>query len=178
MRQVVQTEHQAEADEVRGLVVANHRDEKRLADLEDAFAAGDISRAGLQRNTKKLRAQIEERNSRIATLQGASAVDRYRGRLREQWSDLSPEDQRAVILSVVNGVTVLPAPKLGFNPFERSRLHFRWKYGVLAEMAAEWERTASGFERAQIARDARRHVMVDEAGTEYDVQVRPTSKVQ
>lgn len=172
LRQAVRTGHQAEADEVRALVLDNARDEKRLADLEDAFAAGDISRAGLQRNAKKLRAQVDERNSRIATLQGGSAVDRYRGRLREQWSELSTEDQRAVMLSVVDAVDVLPASKTGFNRFDRSRLVFRWKYGVLAEMAADWERTASEFDRAMIDRDARRHVMEDEVGNLYDVKVR------
>lgn len=127
-----------EQDEIRGLIQANAKDQKRIGKLEDAFAAPDgISLAGLQRNRRPILAEIEKRNARIAALKGTSAIDRIGGNPREVWDSMDADDKRAVLLSLLTKIVVKPKARGGFNVFDPDRIEYEWRYDALSDLARE-----------------------------------------
>jgi len=120
--------------EVAKLLQQNAKDNERIADLEDAFGAGDLSREGLQRNARPLREQVADRTSRIAGLQGFSVLHPFTGHVDEHWDQLSADERRSVILSFLVSVKVKPKARGGFNRFDPKRLLFVWRYGGLARL--------------------------------------------
>ena len=140
-RAITSSARESEADEIKELVQQNAADGQRLADLEDAFATGDLTRAGLARNSKAIRERIEERSGRISTLSGQSALDRFGGRVSEHWDELTADEHRTIILSLVRSIEVTPKGRGGFNSFDAKRLLFHWRWVTLAEIGERWAET-------------------------------------
>jgi len=131
---ITATQAAADADTIRTLLVASAKDQAQLAELEDAFAQGDLSRAGLQRNARTIRDRIEQRNDRVASLQGIATIDRFGGDPREVWDDLGADDKRSVVLSLVTAIEVAPATKVGFNRFDPDRIRYVWRLEALYDI--------------------------------------------
>lgn len=142
-RALTSAERASEGAEIKALVQANAEDGTRLAELEDAFAAGDLTRAGLQRNAKAIKERIGERQSRISALSGNAALDRFGGDVAGHWDELSSADKRSVVLTLVTSIEVRPKGKGGFNTFDPGRLVFHWRLGALAQAVERWAEHAT-----------------------------------
>ena len=130
--------------EAAKLLQQNAKDNERIADLEDAFAAGDLSREGLRRTARPLRERIAGRTSRITGLQGFSMLYPFTGHVEEHWDQLTDDDRRSIVLSFLVSVRVKPKARGGFNRFDPKRLVLVWRYGGLARLSENRETTMTG----------------------------------
>lgn len=128
VRGMAATEDVADAAEVKRLLGENAADRQQIAEWEDAFTAGDLSRNGLQRAKVPAEARIAQRTARIAELQGTTTLARFAGNVSEHWDDLDTDEQRMIALSLLSSVDLHPA---SVTP----RLRFHWRYAALAEWA-------------------------------------------
>jgi len=117
-------------DEARDLAHEIEQDERRLSDLAEMFADGEISRA----EWKTARAKIEPRQTQnrraLARLNGRDALADYAGRgdeLRAAWDGLNLSRQVAVVKSVLTGATILPATVPGRTGLDIERVVPDWR---------------------------------------------------
>lgn len=135
VRAISDSEAEAEHQRIRTLVAENADDNKRLAELEDAFAQGDLTRAGLQRNGRLIRERMEGRNAELADLEGQTALSRYPGGIAEHWDDLDMDDRRAILKTLVEYVDVKPGG--GRKSFDPGRFDIRWRLEAVGNLALD-----------------------------------------
>jgi len=145
IRALTADERASEADEIKELVRGNAEDGRKLAGLEDKYADGDLSQATYRRKRQEFRGRVETRNTRLSVLRGSSALDRFDGRLAEHWDELTADEQRTIILSLVRSVDVKSrvGPPGTFDP---RRLEFRWNYAGMSRMADRWAEDHGGWD--------------------------------
>lgn len=154
VRVLAQAETDAQANEIRELVQKIAHEGARLADLEDAFAAGDLSRAGLQRNAKTIRDGIDALQVRLVGLRGTSTLDRFSGSIRDHWDELTADDKRTIVQSFTDGIIVNRKGKGGFNVFDPDRVKIRWRWGAVAEASSKiWDVMTDEEKQAAVDRD-------------------------
>lgn len=136
----------AQREEIDTLLVANADDEAVIQRLSEDFYCPEpiIDRATFVRRTQALRRQIEQRQHQIAALRGHSALDRFKGSVTEHWTELTADEQRAIVQSLVRVVDVLPGARGKFDP---GRLQVRWRWDELSRRAEEWEKHATPEDR-------------------------------
>jgi DNA invertase Pin-like site-specific DNA recombinase len=131
LREELSREAARDVDQVRVLVTQNAADEAKLAQLGDDYADGALPRDEWLRLTKRIRDRVEARSTQLASLRGQSALGRLNGRVHDGWDDMSTEDQRATILSLVRQIKVNRPARQGVTQSADSRLEFEWRWDTL-----------------------------------------------
>jgi DNA invertase Pin-like site-specific DNA recombinase len=128
--------------EVRTLVVAIAEDEHARAQLgDDHYQARVIDRATYLRQDLALRTRIDVNRARLGAIQRPGSLDQLGGRVAEEWPQLSAEQRRQLLGSVLRAVTVQPATRRGSNIFDRSRVAFDWRWDALVKIAEGYAKT-------------------------------------
>jgi DNA invertase Pin-like site-specific DNA recombinase len=135
VRALSQEQEQSEHEYIRTLVAENAEDEARLRELEDAFAAGDLSRAGLQRNGRTIRERIEARKIELAALQGSTALSRFPGHVKEHWEEFDMDERRTILASMLDHVDVKPSG--GHRTFNADQFDLRWRLAAVGNLALD-----------------------------------------
>ena len=124
------------ADELRALVTHRAGDILLLQSLKDALVAENADErldvATYNTQARAVQKRIEARDERIAAIRWASTFGRVETSLRTVWNDLSPDEQRKVILTFVSAIKVSPRISKGRNTFNSDRVDFVWRSGALA----------------------------------------------
>jgi site-specific DNA recombinase len=129
LRDTIRDEEKGQELEARELVLANARDETALVNLErDHYQDRVISRSTFLRQSTALEKKIDERRNHLATLRGKSVLDHVGGQVQEHWDEMSAEDRRLIILSIIAYIEVTPAMRRGSNVFDPRRLRFVLQY--------------------------------------------------
>lgn len=153
VRSLAAGEKAAQHEEVKALLVANAEDEQARSELAtDYYQHRAIDRTLFVRQEAALRQRIEERQQRIAALRGHSALDRFDDPLATHWGELTADEQRAIVQSIVREVVILPPNKSGrFGP---ERVSIRWRWDALAEYAQRQWDAMTELERSRVERQA------------------------
>ena len=104
-------------------------------------SSGDITAAKLRKRRRPVEVAIAECQDRIRELQGESALDRFAGSIRERWHELSIDDRRMVISTIVIAVWVDPSAKRGFNRFDPERLRMEGRLDVIEPLSSSSRRS-------------------------------------
>ncbi len=124
LRDVIRSADEGSATEMKEILVANAEDEATIKELaEQRLAPVDLTTA-----VNPYRADIEARTARLHTLRGKSALSRLGGDVRSEWHQMSAEDRRAILLSLVEYIEVKPSARQGRNKFDMKRLHIVFRY--------------------------------------------------
>ena len=137
LREQLTQEAARDVDQVRELVTQNAADEAKLAQLGDDYADGALPRDEWLRLTKRIRERIEARSAQLANLKGQSALGRINGHVHDDWENMSTEDQRATILSLVRQIKVHRPARQGVTQTAGSRLEFEWRWETLKAYGSE-----------------------------------------
>lgn len=100
--------------------------DRRLDELAEMFAAGEIGRTEWATARKALDARRLTAEERMAAR--ATPLDAYRakGALRKQWPDLGVDQRRTILGAVVEAVKVAPAGRAG-GRVDLDRISVEWK---------------------------------------------------
>jgi DNA invertase Pin-like site-specific DNA recombinase len=103
--------------------------ERRLAELAETWAAGEISRAEWLTARRAVEARIEVARRKLTRTSERDALDPYLGEnapLRAAWPNLSRDQRRAILAVVIDRVTIAPAGenRRRFNP---ERVTIEWR---------------------------------------------------
>jgi hypothetical protein len=99
----------------------------RLDALADAYARGDVTLEQLTRATAAIRERIADTEERIATAAYARAAAAASESLRQRWTELTEDERRTALASLVKSITVQPAAKRPGRPtFDPSRIAIEW----------------------------------------------------
>jgi hypothetical protein len=129
MRDALSAVAGAQAEEIRALVLENAGDEARLSEAASAYSSGDISLATLGKVTRPLEKAIRERLAKIAAMRGQSTLDRFGGSVVEKWDEMTADDQRSVVLALVECIRV--DRSVGRKPQEiQARFKVQWREGI------------------------------------------------
>ena len=115
------------------LVIETARQEKLLRDLEDMVADGVLNRRAYTRQCKRLNDRIGPLEARIATLRAHSAAGQLGSDLHEAWPKMTPDEQRAVFMTLVTHIEVSPTNRKSGNKFDPGRVVFAWRSWALAQ---------------------------------------------
>jgi predicted Fe-S protein YdhL (DUF1289 family) len=157
MKNLLSQEAGAEIEQIRQLVLENAEDEETLAVWGSLLTNRETSAAEYAKQTAVIRKRIDERLARIASMRGQSTLDRFGGSVVENWETMTPEDQRSVILALVERIEVDTVKGTG-SAAERlaRRMRFQW-------------RTTEMLEDGQ---------MIDEYGNVYQAEILPAESVK
>lgn len=115
-------EHEGDnANEAVELRAANARDEAKIK----ALAEMQLDPMDFVTAVKPIRATIEDRTTKLASLRIHSALDRLGGEVQTRWPDMSAEDRTLLLRSVLKSITVLRAVR-ATNRFDPNRLQFEF----------------------------------------------------
>ncbi len=134
LRDVLRGEEEGGAEKARQLVLANAEDDKILSDLSDMLGDGEIDRKNYQKQSLRLRERIEGRDTELASLRGRTALSRLGGDVQSGWQDMSAEDKRAIILSLVDRIEVGKATNLGSHNFDPDRVKVAYRTAAIQKM--------------------------------------------
>jgi len=154
MRSSLAAEAGVEAERIRQLVAENAADETTLVELDEArWQRQEILHSVYLSQGAALRGRIEGRQAELASLRGQSTLDRFSGGIVEHWDSMIPEEQRSIILALVESVVVDPHDRSKGNHFQPGRMRFQWRS---TEMLREGE-------------------MIDEYGNIYRAEIKAVS---
>lgn len=101
--------------------------EVRMADLADAFAAGEISRPEWIRARQGLETRLASaRQQERQTVRDRSADPWVGGKLRRGWPRMTLDQRRAVIGALVDQVTIAPTTRAA-GRFDPQRIDVSWR---------------------------------------------------
>jgi DNA invertase Pin-like site-specific DNA recombinase len=98
--------------------------ERKLEELSEMFVADEIMKVNYLNVTKGLRAKREEAQRRLGVVEGNATLARFAGGvevLKAAWPQMSVDDRRLVISSVLDHVPIKPAVR-GRNFFDAERI--------------------------------------------------------
>jgi len=139
-RDIIRMAEAGDTEAVRQIVQENATDERKLSELSDMLADGDLDRSAYVKQSKRLHDRIEARHSQLAGIQGQSALDRLGGHVAERWDEMSADDKRSIVTTFAPIIKVRPATRYG-NTFDTRRLWWGWRYSALAKAAEGIEPT-------------------------------------
>jgi DNA invertase Pin-like site-specific DNA recombinase len=138
MRNLLAEASGAEIEHIRELNALNASDTAKLTELGQAYASDAISLEILTKTGKLLEGHIAERNAQMAAMRGASALDRFGGSVAESWDGLTVDDQRSIILSIVEYITVARNKVNTGRRFDPHRLKPKWRVAAMVKLV-DWE---------------------------------------
>jgi DNA invertase Pin-like site-specific DNA recombinase len=110
-------------DDHSSTVIALGVVERRIDELAELYAVGEVDDRFAAAANRRLRAEAEGLRSRLARADRAHALLPYAGRpgaLRDAWDGLSPEERRACVADAVIAVTI--GPGRGGPRFDSTRV--------------------------------------------------------
>lgn len=134
LRDVLRTEEEGGAAAARELLVANSQDDRKLSELDEMFTDGDIDKAHYLKASKKLRDRMAARDAQLATLRGRTAVSRLGGDVQSSWDEMSADDKRSIILSLITHIEIKPSARQGRHTFDPDRLNIVFRYEPISKM--------------------------------------------
>jgi DNA invertase Pin-like site-specific DNA recombinase len=155
LRDVLRAEEEGGLEAARELVLANAEDEKMLSQLSDDYADRLIDRPTYLKQSQRLRERIGGREAQLTVVLGKTALSRLGGEVRSDWEQMSAEDKRAVLRSLVDHIKVNRATNPGSNRFDPGRLNIVFRYDALAKMVHLYK-GANGNWRAVIVKQMSR----------------------
>jgi hypothetical protein len=132
VRDLLEAENTATADELRALLLEKGRQEALLIKLEDAFGDGTLSKEAFSRQRRRIEARIEPLEQQINTIRGNSALGRLGPELNDAWPRMTVDEQQSVMRMLVSHINVSRQLKAG-NKFDPERVSFVWRSGALAQ---------------------------------------------
>jgi len=134
IRDLLESESEANTEELRTLLTEKAKQENLLAGLEDKRAREEISAQGVARNSKFFRQQIDALAHRIAIIRGSSALGRLGPDLdlEAAWPKMSVDQRQQVMKMLVSHIKVNRQLK-GGNRFDPKRVEFVWRSGALPQ---------------------------------------------
>lgn len=119
------------SDDDAGAELATEIEElsRRLEELAEMWAGGEISRAEWMAARKPLEASLEASRRRSARSARRSALGAFLGApgaLEKGWPELTLDRRRAIVSEVVEAVTIAPAMR-GRNTFDPGRVALTWR---------------------------------------------------
>ncbi|HEY2195432.1 MAG TPA: recombinase family protein [Actinomycetospora sp.] len=124
------TERLARRSDAEPDLVATIRDDEReLELLAEDRGTGEITRAEWKAARTPIVARIESARRRLAQATQTTALEGFVGtgtQMRERWESMNVAQRRAVVLAVVESVTVGPPTPPG-NRFDPARLEVIWR---------------------------------------------------
>jgi site-specific DNA recombinase len=105
-------------------------DERRLEELAEMFASGELSRAQLLAGTERLRTRVEESRAALGRLERdrvLADLPTDGSALRDAWAAGSLEWRRAVLAAVVESVVIAPAARPGVRRLDPARVTIRYR---------------------------------------------------
>jgi site-specific DNA recombinase len=127
LRDLVRSEEAGDINEATKLVLENAKDEKQLAQMDNDYADQVIPRATFLKQSNRLRDRIESRTSKLSALRGYSALDRLGGQVQDQWDEMSADDKRMIVQSLVTAIEVSPV-RVGLGYFDPTRLKMNFRF--------------------------------------------------
>lgn len=103
--------------------------DRRLTELAETWASGDITRAEWLAARKAVEGRLETARRSLVRRTGNSAIEAYVGKpgaLAATWDVLTLDQQRTVLTAIVDRVTVSPAVK-GRQKFDPDRVEVTWR---------------------------------------------------
>ena len=73
--------------------------------------------------------------SRLDMLYGHTKLSQFSGKVQDAWDDMSGDEKRSIILSILKYIDVGPVVKFGSNKFDPDRLTFVWRKALEVENA-------------------------------------------
>ena len=137
LRNVIQAADAGDYAEAQALRVSIADDRKTLQQIEDDhYIEKALDRRSFLRLSKSIKQQIEQKEAQLQTFQSRSALGHLGGDVMSHWQSMDADDQRAIILSMVDYIEVLPSESPGRTTIDMSRIRFEWKYeGIGAVLA-------------------------------------------
>jgi site-specific DNA recombinase len=129
LRNLIEAADADDYSQAQELRVSIAKDKQKLEQIEDDhYVEETIDRPAYLRLSKKFKAQIEQKQAKLLTFQSRSALGHLGGDVMSHWSSMDADDQRAIILSMVEYIEVLPAETPGRTSIDMSRIRYEWKY--------------------------------------------------
>ena len=144
----VGSQRSAQSQAIRELVHQIAVDEKKLEELALAhFDEGIISRASYLKTKDVIDLRLAAARARLATLRGATVLDKHAGRIQQMWPDLSLEDRRSVIRGVTELIELLPViPERPRDRFDTERVRITFATSALDDTFAHLDRRDEGLD--------------------------------
>jgi hypothetical protein len=142
---MIEAEGGVRADELRTLMTERDETQSKLDSLEDKWANDTISAQAYDRNRRAFQTAIRAAEDRISAIEASSVLGRVDGSLLTSWARLGFNEQRKVIMSLVQEVKVMPRKQKGGNRFDPKRIRIAWRSSALA-LAAGMENVPEDFE--------------------------------
>jgi site-specific DNA recombinase len=133
LRDLIRSEEAADVNEATNLVLENAEDEKQLAQMDNDYADRVIPRATFLKQSNRLRDRMEGRTNKLSALRGYSALDRLGGQVQDRWNEMSADDKRMILQSLVASIEVSPVP-VGLGYFDSNRLRMIFRFESLAKV--------------------------------------------
>jgi site-specific DNA recombinase len=105
-------------------------DARRLEELAEMFAAGDISAPEWKVARASIDRRLQANRRRQTAMHGARAISGHVGNgtaLRSQWDSLNLTRQQAIVKAVLDHALVHPATQRGRQSLDPSRVEPRWR---------------------------------------------------
>ncbi len=137
LRNVIQAADAGDYAEAQALRVSIAEDRKTLQQIEDDYYIETaLDRPSFLRLSKSIKQQMEQKEAQLQTFQSRSALGHLGGDVMSHWHSMDADDQRAILLSLVDCIEVKPSESPGRTTIDMSRIRFEWKYeGIGAVLA-------------------------------------------
>jgi DNA invertase Pin-like site-specific DNA recombinase len=119
----------SQAKDADGLTHQLTDDRAQLDELAALYGKKELTMREWSAAKNPINQRIADTERRLSQMTGSSALEDFidqPGALRDQWQDLSPARQRAIVAAVLDSITVGPAVR-GRNTFDPSRIDATWK---------------------------------------------------
>ncbi|MGD0749200.1 MAG: recombinase family protein [Acidimicrobiales bacterium] len=129
LRNLIEAADAGDYSKAQELRVSISVDRKTLQQIEDDhYIEKALDRPAFLRLSKSIRAQIEQKEAKLQTFQSRSALGHLGGGVMANWNSWDADDQRAIILSMVDYIEVMPSESPGRTTRDMSRIRYKWKY--------------------------------------------------
>lgn len=128
MRNILSQDTAEQALEIKQLVADQASDAAVLEELDvSRWQQGEIPHAVYISQRSALEGRMAERTQKLGTMRGQSVLDKYEGQVAERWDELEREEQREILLALVERVEVDPVGKGAQLERTPRRFRFIWR---------------------------------------------------
>ena len=134
MRNLLSQETAEQALEIKQLVADQASDAAVLEELDvSRWQREEIPHAVYISQRTAIEARMAERTQKLGAMRGQSVLDKYEGQVAERWDELEPEEQREILLALVERVEVDPVGKGARLERTPRRFRFQWRTTSMLE---------------------------------------------
>ena len=130
VRDAIRAEDAESAQAAQELVLQISNDTRKLSEIDEMLANDKMTRESYVKQQRIIRLRIDTAESRLSALHGRTALSDHAGEVQATWEQMSADDKRSILLSVLECIEVRPAAKFGSNKFDPDRLAFKFRSSV------------------------------------------------